>query len=551
MQRAYFSRHIPLNALAKEDADVICADIELFNKVKRTAARRLPLQKNTKKAQTVDLRKKENAALRKSLPASLHIQLKRQFQINDYFANSAVQEANAAIRSVKELKQYNLKRARDEKKAVNRKLASKKRRLKALERVHQSLIRRSKWQVKTNGKRVPKPYTTLFETYQNGVWQILSFHKVVRTYNNDYLFEVQYLRPKIKRLKHTISRLTQRLEKLTCRTERIQKDSSVHICFGSKAFFRKQDTVYQADHKLWLKQYRKRRNYSMTISGRKDAKGGNYVFRYNAETHELTYNPQTGKQPIIMKDVVFPYGQEMINQAVSLTRTNRQAVAWRIERTHHSLIIKCMVTSVPDADCNTDYSTGCIAMDTNYDNLAVVELDGTGNLLKHYIFPFNVTGTSRQNEQQISLALDKVVRLCEKTNKPLAMEDLHMKSRAPVYGSKKRNRHISLFAAQKVTTLMESKAYRYHFALRAVDPAYTSQIGKIKWMRRYGITIHESAAFAIGRRALGLKEALPKWLNQQLNIQDFQNNTNLWKCVYPITKKITPKQRLEQQLVMV
>lgn len=543
MQRAYFSRHIPLKILSKKDADVICADIELFNKVKRTAARRLPLQKKTK---VVDLRKKENAALRKSLPPSLHVQLKRQFKINDYFANSAVQEANAAIRSAKELKQFNLKRARDEKKAVSRKLASKKRRLKALERVHQSLIRRSKWQVKTDGKRVPKPYTTLFETHQDDVWQILSFHKVVRTYENDYLFEVQYLRPKIKQLKHTISRLTQRLEKLTCRVDRIQKDSSVHICFGSKALFHKRDTVYQKDHKLWLKQFRKRRNYGMTISGRKDAKGGNYVFRYNPKTHDLTYAPQTGEQPIIIPNVVFPYGQEVIDRAVNLSGSHRQAIAWRIEHTHNSLIVKCMVTAVPDADCNTDYSTGCIAMDTNYDNLAVVELDGTGNLLKHYIFPFDIAGTSGQNEQQISLALDKVINLCTKANKPFAMEDLRMKSRVPLYGTKKRNRHISLFAAQKVTTLMESKTYKHHLAIRFVNPAYTSQIGKIKWMRRYGMTIHESAAFAIGRRALGLKEALPKWLNKQLNIHDFQNNTNLWKSAYPITKKITPKQRLEQ-----
>lgn len=194
-------------------------------------------------------------------------------------------------------------------------------------------------------------------------------------------------------------------------------------------------------------------------------------------------------------------------------------------------------------------------MDTNYDNFAVAELDGTGNLLKHYTFPFDITGTSGQNEQQISLALDKVINLCAEANKPFAMEDLHMKSRAPLYGKKTRNRHISLFAAQKVTALMESKAYKHHLAIRFVNPAYTSQIGKIKWMRRYGITIHESAAFAIGRRALGLKEALPKWLNQQLTIQDFQrntgNNTNLWKSVYTITKKITPSQRLGKQLPMV
>ena len=48
--------------------------------------------------------------------------------------------------------------------------------------------------------------------------------------------------------------------------------------------------------------------------------------------------------------------------------------------------------------------------------------------------------------------------------------------------------------------------------LISVNPAYTSQIGHHKFMKKYGISSHESAALVIGRRCLGFKrvEKLPQ-----------------------------------------
>ncbi|MBU3158006.1 hypothetical protein KPL46_24400, partial [Clostridium estertheticum] len=42
-----------------------------------------------------------------------------------------------------------------------------------------------------------------------------------------------------------------------------------------------------------------------------------------------------------------------------------------------------------------------------------------------------------------------------------------------------------------------------------VNPAYTSQMGKIKYMKAKGISIHVSAAYCIARKALGYKEKIP------------------------------------------
>jgi hypothetical protein len=49
-------------------------------------------------------------------------------------------------------------------------------------------------------------------------------------------------------------------------------------------------------------------------------------------------------------------------------------------------------------------------------------------------------------------------------------------------------------------------------AVRTVNPAYTSQIGGMKYRERYGLSIHEAAAFCIGRRYYGFGERLEESL---------------------------------------
>ncbi|MGC8505052.1 MAG: hypothetical protein ACP5MM_09715, partial [Acidithiobacillus sp.] len=43
-------------------------------------------------------------------------------------------------------------------------------------------------------------------------------------------------------------------------------------------------------------------------------------------------------------------------------------------------------------------------------------------------------------------------------------------------------------------------------AVKMVNPAYTSVLGRLHWADRYGLTVHEGAAVAIGRRELRLRE---------------------------------------------
>ena len=43
-----------------------------------------------------------------------------------------------------------------------------------------------------------------------------------------------------------------------------------------------------------------------------------------------------------------------------------------------------------------------------------------------------------------------------------------------------------------------------------VSPAYSSVIGRVKFIERYGLSVHQAAALALARRLLGCSERIPR-----------------------------------------
>ena len=76
-------------------------------------------------------------------------------------------------------------------------------------------------------------------------------------------------------------------------------------------------------------------------------------------------------------------------------------------------------------------------------------------------------------------------------------------------GDSKRNKLLTQFAYTKMIAIIERAMEKNCYQVFKVDPKYTSQQGKIKYMARYGLSIHESAAFCIGRKFLFSKEKEP------------------------------------------
>ena len=55
-----------------------------------------------------------------------------------------------------------------------------------------------------------------------------------------------------------------------------------------------------------------------------------------------------------------------------------------------------------------------------------------------------------------------------------------------------------------------SRGYREGVEIVAVNPAYSSVVGRVKFMERYGLTVHQAAALVLARRYLGCSERIPR-----------------------------------------
>ena len=553
--RAYFSRHISKKSMTDSDVNEILRDIQLFNQIKWTATNMSGVQdKSDRKAKStsgIDLRKKEFAEQRAAQPESDHVKLKRQFGANDYFVNSAVNAAKGSIQSAKELKFLHQDEVSAQIKDLKQKIKETDKELKRINKIKKMLIRASK-------SRQPKyKLDGIHESYHpnDGTFRVLSTNykgetHTVHVYDNPYLFELKYVSPMMKMFKARSRSLNERLERLNQKYEGL-KDQKIRICYGSRKLFHQQDGMvrechrvhkYQ-NHSVWRQAWHNARVNSLMISGRKDAKQGNFVFRYDTETHELSYQSQSGAA-VIIPNVEFPYGQKEVEKAVNQTRDKQRAVTWRITETGGSFLIQCIVTIASDVNIMGDYTNGCIGMDANCDNLSISECDGSGNILRHKVIRLDLENkSSGEAEQVLSSALDEVFHWCNSAGKPLAMENLDVKHPANRYSGKRRNAVTSKFAFSKITQLAESKAYRHRLGVRKVNPAYTSQQGKILFVKKYGLSIHEAASAVIARRAMGIKEKLPRSLYNQLSDKQKQENRFYqWKALYSTTKKLRASQ---------
>lgn len=527
-QRCIFSKHIPFHTMNEEDVERILADIRLFNRMKWEATSELLKSSSVPDTTGIDLRRKENEALRKSLPDSLHVRLKKEFGCTDYFTNSAERLASGLISSVKTNRKEYVRDLKVRQKEISSKLRKTNKHIAKLERVKQYLI------LATRDNDPKKIKSLPYCVYKDGKWIMKRCDKVVRIYENTYLFETQYLDPKIYRLKAKARLLGNKIVHIDKRIEELE---DISICFGSKKLYKKQRTVY-TDHTVWKSVWDKKRNRSMTLGGRKDSRHGNYLCTYDPVRHVLIY--RTAKNRYIeIPGVEFPYKQDELNEVV---RNGYTAIGWIIEVTGRSFLIKCVYT-IPERNKLSDTENGVIGIDMNADNISWTETDENGNIEDHGIIRFDLRNKSSEHtEHVLSYVLEEIYAKCRKAGKPLVMEDISIRKTFQVYNrNKKKNQKVSSFAYSKLTSLAVSKSYKYAIDVLFIDPSYTSQSGKILFMKDYGLSVHEAASVMIARRGMGIYDNVPDYIyehfSEELKQKDFKPQ---WYAASKYIKQFKP-----------
>jgi len=156
-----------------------------------------------------------------------------------------------------------------------------------------------------------------------------------------------------------------------------------------------------------------------------------------------------------------------------------------------------------------DFSNGIIGIDINPDRVAVSDITSDGNLVKSFSIVNNRMFFSSTNKRnyEIGCIVKQIINYTLENNKGIVFENLKFKKEFENQG-RKFNRVKSNFVWKKLLTLLERKCIENGIMYKKVNPAFTSVIGKFKYQKMYGLSIHEAASYVIGRRGLGFNERL-------------------------------------------
>ena len=170
-------------------------------------------------------------------------------------------------------------------------------------------------------------------------------------------------------------------------------------------------------------------------------------------------------------------------------------------------------TQMMEVPVVSDRNRGVIGVDLNADHLAVVETDASGNYVNFFSVPLVTYGKSQhQSEAAIGDAVARVVEYAREAGKPIVIEKLDFRQKKAVLEgqSPKYSRMLSSFSYGRITAYFLSRGYREGVEVHQVNPAFSSVIGRVKFMERYGHSVHQAAALVLARRLLGCSERIPR-----------------------------------------
>ena len=314
----------------------------------------------------------------------------------------------------------------------------------------------------------------------------------------------------------------------------------VRLCFGSKRLWRKQHDLEAngySSHEEWLQDWQDARSDEFFVLGSRDETAGCQLCVTSvADDGRLTLRlrlpdclaNQHGKY-LVIEGVRFAYGH---GQVLAALASNAEYVAYRRQHGEKAARATALgqaisyrfkrdgkgwrvfaTTELPEVAITTDRHRGAIGVDLNADHLAVAETNASGNYVNAWRVPLVTYGkNAHQAEALIGDAVASVVEYAREVGKPIVIErlDFRQKKAALEGQSRRYSRMLSSFSYGKVKAYFISRGYRQGVEVHQVNPAFSSVIGRVKFMERYGLTVHQAAALVLARRLLGCSERIPR-----------------------------------------
>ncbi len=358
--------------------------------------------------------------------------------------------------------------------------------------------------------------------------------------------------------KSNLVRLKNKLHKLNVKLE---KEVSLSLTFGTKEFYKKQwsDDKYIENHKLWRQEWNRKRNRHFFFLGSKDEKNGNQLCQYIDEDQvlkiRLPYCLEAKENKYLEIPVNFKSEIDKKNKQYfdyfHIAHENSQALSYNfIQKENGFWYIQVSFSIFSEA--KKTYN-GTIGVDINYNLIATTEIDKHGNKTKIKNYTYSSEDmNSKQTDDFLSKVVLDIARRAKENNKSISIEKLNL-SECKVSDKKKRNRKVSLVAYALFKQKIEVRCCKDSIKLDIVNPAYSSVIGRHKYSKMYGISIHNSAALVIARRANKYKEKIPSQTCSILRsgeafedfkkIQRYKHNWSCWNFVLKHVKTCFPRKK--------
>ena len=317
-----------------------------------------------------------------------------------------------------------------------------------------------------------------------------------------------------------------KIQALRQQLKELESTKRLHICFGSKKLFNAQYHLKEngyKNHDEWLEDWQKKRSGRFYCVGKAQAGGGTMIKIYHVTGDEfkatITLPRFMQKEHRITIDIPFQVTECSRHRKSSLLYALKQekpitVQVFRREHKQDQWYIH-LTTYVQEVPITTSFNNGCIGVDFNRDSVEWAYVLADGNIKKKGKLLYNWKGfSSGQRQVMMRNLVAKLTDLAFNYQCPIAIEslDFSKKKASMSEASKAYNSMLSNLSTAMFREALTSRCKRYGIGLHLANPAFTSVIGMIKFMSRYGLNSGRAAAMTIARRAMGYSERAPQCL---------------------------------------
>lgn len=208
---------------------------------------------------------------------------------------------------------------------------------------------------------------------------------------------------------------------------------------------------------------------------------------------------------------LYKFNQHGRDEILTAWATNR-ALSYVFSRNVKGLWVVAITTLVEFEVTSNDYKRGCIGLDINPGSIGWCATNSHGNPIAWGKINLDVHSCStEQTEARLSDAVTEITQRALASNKPIVIENLDFsEKKKQLKKGRKSNRMLSGFAYAKFFELLKYRCFKRGIRVIEVSPKYSSQIGIVKYMRRYGMGSDSAAGLVLARRGMGIYyEVLP------------------------------------------